>query len=288
MYIRHDYKTNIAGDSILLMKTKEYLEKLEVSVDISSNSNENLQEYHLIHLFNTIRILDTYKFFKNVERYKKKVVLTPIYWNYMSYIPYSYKTAAKISYWKSQDSLRREVFQKVDMILPGSEIEMKEIEKKFKIKKLYRIIPNGVDKIFAFKKEIDFSKKINISDFVLSVGRICPHKNQLSLAKATKNLDIPLVLIGAINDWNYYCQCMKVNRNIIYINEIHHDLLVSAYNAAKVHALVSWYEIPGLVNLEAGLAGCKVITTGEGSTKEYFQNHVEYVDPYDIVDIEKN
>ena len=51
----------------------------------------------------------------------------------------------------------------------------------------------------------------------------------------------------------------------------HHDpLLASAYAAARVFALPSWFETPGLAALEAGLAGCAVAITPFGSTREYF------------------
>ena len=42
----------------------------------------------------------------------------------------------------------------------------------------------------------------------------------------------------------------------------HHDpLLASAYAAARVFALPSWFETPGLAALEAALAGCSVAIT---------------------------
>ena len=46
--------------------------------------------------------------------------------------------------------------------------------------------------------------------------------------------------------------------------------LASAYAAARVFALPSWFETPGLAALEAGLAGCAVAITPYGSTRDYF------------------
>jgi glycosyltransferase involved in cell wall biosynthesis len=48
-----------------------------------------------------------------------------------------------------------------------------------------------------------------------------------------------------------------------------------------VHALVSWYDTPGLVSLEAAMAGCRIVTTDRGSAREYFGSTVDYCDPAD-------
>jgi glycosyltransferase involved in cell wall biosynthesis len=60
----------------------------------------------------------------------------------------------------------------------------------------------------------------------------------------------------------------------------HHDpLLSSAYAAARVFALPSWFETPGLAALEAALAGSPVVITPYGSTRDYFGDLVEYARP---------
>ena len=54
-----------------------------------------------------------------------------------------------------------------------------------------------------------------------------------------------------------------------------HDdpLLASAYAAARVFALPSWFETPGLAALEAALAGARWSITPFGCTREYFGDH---------------
>ncbi len=60
----------------------------------------------------------------------------------------------------------------------------------------------------------------------------------------------------------------------------HHDpVLASAYAAARVFALPSWFETPGLAALEAALAGCSVVITPFGSTRDYFGGLVSYARP---------
>ncbi len=60
-----------------------------------------------------------------------------------------------------------------------------------------------------------------------------------------------------------------------------HDdpLLASAYAAARVLALPSWFETPGLVALEAALAGAAVVVTPFGCAREYFGPLAVYARP---------
>ena len=68
----------------------------------------------------------------------------------------------------------------------------------------------------------------------------------------------------------------------------HHDpLLASAYAAARVFALPSWFETPGLAALEAGLAGCSIAITPYGSTRDYFGDLVEYARPDRVAEIRR-
>jgi glycosyltransferase involved in cell wall biosynthesis len=57
------------------------------------------------------------------------------------------------------------------------------------------------------------------------------------------------------------------------------DLLASAYAAAKVHALPSWFETPGLSSLEAGAYGTRILSTNQGTADEYFLDMAAYVQP---------
>ncbi|GAB6087935.1 glycosyltransferase family 4 protein [Alkaliphilus crotonatoxidans] len=284
--IRDDYLSNMAGDTIQFLKTREYLSKLGLSVDVSHNPYENLEAYDLIHLFNTIRIADTYRFYRNGIKYKKKIVLTPIYWNYFRHMPSKEKGEVEQVYWNEGNRQRKEVFLGVNYILPSAEAEMRQIEIDFNVQKDYSVIPNGVDQQFIKGDGKAFLGRYSIDYFVLCVGRVCKHKNQLSLAKITHRLKVPFVMVGPVNHLGYYYECMKANPDIIYLPSIAHENLAEIYHGARVHCLVSWYEIPGLVNLEAGLAGCHVLTTWEGSTREYFQDLVSYADPHNIDEIE--
>ncbi|MBA7701117.1 hypothetical protein ES703_109848 [subsurface metagenome] len=52
---------NLGGDSIQILKTKEYLEKIGAMIDISTELNPNLSSYDLVHLFNLNRPQEVYE-----------------------------------------------------------------------------------------------------------------------------------------------------------------------------------------------------------------------------------
>src|SRR5690606_10620119 len=125
---------------------------------------EDLKPYDLIHLFNTIRIGDTYNFYRRSKAFKKKIVLTPIYWNYGIYLYRNYQNLKYKYRWGMDNMLRKEVMQNVNLILPSSKAELDIIEKNFRIQKTYKIVYNGVDSCFSDGEAEGFLNKYNIKD----------------------------------------------------------------------------------------------------------------------------
>jgi glycosyltransferase involved in cell wall biosynthesis len=149
------------------------------------------------------------------------------------------------------------------------------------------VVHDGVDKRFFEGAEKEFFGEYGLKDFVLYVGRIEPRKNVLNLIKAIKGTNLELVVVGDYDRETprYYEKCKAAaNESVHFLGRIEHEskLLVSAYYAAKVLALPSWYETPGIVALEAGAAGCNIVITDRGCTKEYFSDFAEYVAPDDL------
>ncbi len=119
---------------------------------------------------------------------------------------------------------------------------------------------------------------------MLFVGRIEPRKNVLGLIRAVRRCKLPLVVIGAAvpGHERYAEHCRRDGRDLVrWLPRMEHDdpRLASAYAAARVFALPSWFETPGLAALEAALAGCAVVLTPFGSTREYFDEMAVYARP---------
>jgi glycosyltransferase involved in cell wall biosynthesis len=189
----------------------------------------------------------------------------------------------------------KDFLETADVIIPTSKMEASVLSKKFRINpaKFFPVYI-GVEKVFSNSSAEFFAQKFGLKDFVLFVGRIEKTKNVLSLIKACREIEIPLVIIGHYNSWEYeyFLECKKLmeqSPNVHYLGFLQpfSKELASAYAAAKVFALPSLHETAGLTALEAGLAGCNVVITRNSFSMEYFKNLALYVNPTSVKDIRK-
>ena len=185
------------------------------------------------------------------------------------------------------EGLQREVWGGSDMLLPNSQAEINIIEQRSAAKPDYVVVPNAADPLFAEARPDWFVNEYGLSDFVLCAANLNLRKNQHSVIRALAGTDLVLVLIGA-PDLRYarYCHnLVKRRANVVFLERLPQQKLASAYAAARVHVLASYYETPGLSSLEAALAGCNIVSTSRGCTREYFGDRAWYCDPADETSI---
>ena len=183
--------------------------------------------------------------------------------------------------------MRKYIYENAEVLLPNSHIEYTYLNEKFGIKNTYIVVPNAVDPCFAEGNEKEFKNKYGLENFILCCAVIHERKNHIRLIRAMKRIDHPLVLIGARAE-RYTRRCMnEAPSNVYFLGELRGKDLVNAYAAAKVHALVSFFETPGLASLEAALADNVIVVTERGCTREYFQNEALYCDPNSVESIRK-
>lgn len=188
---------------------------------------------------------------------------------------------------KDELTHRRQILEWASFLTPGSEIEMKHIQQIFGNAYRYVVVSHGVEPLFAQGNEEDFVKKHGRKDFVLCVSVTFGYrKNQLSLIKALKGTMLPLVIIAGVKstaERSYYNKCQReADSSVYFLPLMPREDLASAYKAARVFALPTLYETPGLVCLEAAAAGCNVVATSVGSAREYLGELAWYCNPYDI------
>ncbi|NLM37374.1 MAG: glycosyltransferase family 4 protein [Firmicutes bacterium] len=272
----------VAGDSVQMNKTREALRQLGVEVEVKTQPTSDFTGYDLVHLFNIIPIEETYQFYQGAKRYGIPIVLSPIYCDPKEFLV-NINNERKdyfLAWWAKTNPLRQEILDGVDLLLPNGLVELELLQKEYKLMTPARFIPNGVDPLFYYANPEKFIRRFGIKDFVLCVGRICRRKNQLSLIKAARSLNQQVVLVGPINDYQYYQACRQEGEGQVrFLGGLTQGWVASAYAACSVHALPSWYETPGLVNLEAGLAGCKLVTTDRGTAREYLGEMAWYCSP---------
>jgi glycosyltransferase involved in cell wall biosynthesis len=290
---------NPGGGEVQLLKTKEYLEKLGVSVKLFDIWHDKLSDFDILHVFGSVK--DALSMMEEAKRVGVKTVLSTICW-------YSWKSA-----WGTQaepkgrilalarhftkeflpviPSRRKRMMQIADVLMPNSEMEAQQLCRYFRVSsEKIRVVPNGVDPVFVDATPDAFIAKYGLKKFALCVGRIEPRKNQLNMIRALSGTQVPFVLIGdPVKSYpEYYQACQNAaGPNIHFLGNIPHDseLLRSAYAACDTFLLASWLETPGLAALEAGLAGARIVITEDGATKAYFRDLASYVNPANVAEI---
>lgn len=321
---RIDLLDRVGGDTTVITDTKDAISRQGVEADINTDRIINLGRYDLIHFFGIMRIHDLYPFFLQGKKQYKKIVVTPIYED-LSYLdkygrvglerfvanilPNDLKELAKglirsikdfsqlklallqlmIPYSKQQ----KDLLKYSNRIISTSYGESILLQKKFSLpKSKFDVIPIGIDKDTTKGDKNDFINKYNLKNFILSVGRIEPKKNQLAILKALGNAQIPIVFVGSLSDYHpeYTKKFIKLLRkypNACYLGVLNKKMLISGYAAAKVHVLASWFETLGIVSMEAAINKCNIVTTSMGYAREYFGDLAWYCDSRDIDSIKK-
>lgn len=186
----------------------------------------------------------------------------------------------------------RRLMREASALLPNTEAEARQVSALFLSSPApIHVVPNGAEERFAHGDPALFRARTGIDGpFVLNVARVEKRKNQLRLIEAVKGTGLKLVVIGKESRDGYSQACRALAAGdpaIVFLPPIPHDdpLLASAYAAARVFALPSRLETPGIAALEAGIAGARVVVTPVGGAREYFGNDAWYPDPRSIASI---
>jgi glycosyltransferase involved in cell wall biosynthesis len=326
MKVLFQTRTNLydapGGDMVQMLKTKEFLEKLGVHVDISLELEPDLSEYDLVHLFNLMEPQDIYLQMRNAKKQNKKIALSTIYGLYTEFereargglfqklanvlSPYQIgyiKTIVKhfsekrfhkgvyTMIYKGFYGLMKEIVDNTTVFLPNSISEMDRVAKEFQLKNfLFFSIPNAIDKKIFSKDSVTTktNKYAEFQDCILCAARIEGRKSTLNLVKAVKGTNYKLVLAGkeSKNQKKYVQEVREsAGDNVIFLGAISHEDLRDLYTVAKVHALVSWMETPGLSSLEAAAMDCNIVVTRKGDTYDYFEDFAFYCEPDNVISI---
>jgi len=327
MKVLFQSRTNLfdapGGDMVQMLKTKEFLEKLGVTVDVSLEFEPDLTDYDLVHLFNLMEPQDIYRQMINAKKQNKKIALSTIYGLYTEFerkarggifqkvanflSPYQinylktlikhyfekrfHKGVFKMIY-KGYYGLMKEIVDNTSVFLPNSVSEMNRVATEFNLKNYNFVsIPNAIDKsVFSDTDTEKLNKYSEFKDCILCAARIEGRKSTLNLVKAVKGTNYKLVLVGkeSQNQKKYVEQVHEeAGDNVTFLGAISHDDLRDLYKVAKVHVLASWMETPGLSSLEAAAMGCNIVVTKKGDTYDYFEDYAFYCEPDDVDSIKR-
>lgn len=287
------------GGENQLVQTGRHLEAMGASVRLFSPWTDRLEHARVLHLFGMSR--EGLELARRARARGTPMVLSPICW----FEPSALWTLERrwtrrlsgLAAWSIRQMVpslpgwRRELLALCDRVLPNSQAEARQLVALFGVApQRIEVVPNGVLGAFRSASPALFRSRYGGEDFVLFVGRIEPRKNLLGLIRAVRSLGLPLVVMGEApaESRSYFERCRNEGGDQVrWLGARDHDdpLLVSAYAAARVFALPSWFETPGLAALEAALAGAALVITPIGSTREYFGDRVQYARPNRIAGI---
>jgi glycosyltransferase involved in cell wall biosynthesis len=283
------------GGEMQLLQTGRALEVLGYGIRPFVPWLDRLEDFRLLHLFGMSR--EGLELARIARRRHVPVVLSTICWiepralralgrsrtsGCVDAAKWTVKRMVPGFGWRS------ELVRLADGLAPNSVAEGRQLVRYFGAEaRRVRPIPNGVDPRFCDGDGGAF----DMTDFVLYVGRVEPRKNVLELIRSTKRLKMPLVIIGDVvpGHEDYASSCRTEGTHTRWVPRLDHDdpRLASAYASARVFALPSWFETPGLSALEAGLAGTAVVVTPWGCTREYFGELARYARPDRPVDLDR-
>jgi len=300
------------GDSVVMKHLQKGLISKGHKVDINANSNCDLSSYDIVHIFNFILPQITNAFARNALQQNIPFVITsmqenfPLYRNkafstfltFKQYLKYNQdynlysrlielvnKHDSNVSQNQHSDNITSYfAANNAEMIFACSDKEAEYIRQLHPSSKV-SVVQLGSTITESTCRQNLFVDKFGVKDFVLCVARLEVRKNQLMLLKALEDDDIPLVFAdgGFAFQQTYADLCRKFKRKgkTIFTGRLTNDFLISAYKAAAVHCLPSWFELPGLVTLEAAQYGCKVVASSWGSIVDYMGNSCYYCSPDD-------
>lgn len=283
------------GGENQLVQTSRQLEELGVSIRLFSPWVDRLDGARLLHLYGMSR--EGLELARVARSRRVPVVLSPICWfepgALLALAPNRVRGSIDVAKWAARKAWpklpgwRRELLSLSNAILPNSRAEADQLVALFGAdRSRIHVVPNGVDPRFLSASPDLFRERYGDRDFVLYAGRIEPRKNVRGLAIAARMAGLPLVVIGSpVPGCELYAEsCVREAGSFgTWLGRVDASdpLLESAMTAARVFALPSWFETPGLAALEAASAGASVVITPNGCTREYFGDRVEYARPDD-------
>lgn len=185
-------------------------------------------------------------------------------------------------------SAQRAVLQGADALLVLTAKEQRDILRDFGPLDAARFerVGNGIEP-FSLEDGAERARDVD----VCVVGRIEARKNQIAILRALERLGVSGMFAGRENP-NHKAYCNEFKRLIggsasTYLGGLSQADTQSLMRRSRVHVSASWFEVSSLVDIEAHVAGCSVVSSKCGGTHEILGERALYVDPGSPQDIEQ-
>jgi tetratricopeptide (TPR) repeat protein len=305
MQTRSNVFTQRGGDTVVLERTSAGLTKLGVEVVVDPSGTVEPRGFDLVHLFNFATPTITGPQAQRALTAGVPYVVTTLYEDTPQFHTQSHYIAVKLIEYVRKGQTRDSwsmTYRELGSITPSGRFAVDAIALN-----AAALLPNGLGEAKALTRDFPNSKLITpvmvgseigvtegpelfretygVSDFVLCVGRLESRKNQLMLLKALEDSEIPVVLAaGGFSYQPEYDQAVRTfvrKGKTLVLGSLDPRMLASAYAACRIHVLPSWYELPGLVSLEAAAQNKNIVVTRTGTTADYVGSTAFYCLPWD-------
>lgn len=282
------------GDTQQVHETARALRTRGVNVDVVLSGNPmNVEDYDLIHFFNLGRPADLLRYPGTLRR---PLFISTIWVDYgTSASAEYYKTIARgvlgndrippLSYLlKGQAASVETVARAADLWITTTEPERIRLQENFGESIPTLVVPPGLPAEYIEPLPPEDEKRHGI----LCVGRFEPLKNQLTLIRALKDLDVQVTFVGnpASNNSAYYNQCRKeATANMNFRPHSSYAALQLLYRSHHTVVVPSHFETFGLTALEGLSQGCKVILSNKAESAELLREHVHLFNPTDPAEL---
>ncbi|MBN2653623.1 MAG: glycosyltransferase [Nitrospirae bacterium] len=297
-----------------VLNTIDMLKRKGVHADISLSNQPSGLGYDLVHLFhNAWETQDGLSQISSVKSNNAKVVISTIYMDpsETNFVINVINRIFKIHSKRERESLLEKLAQKrltagdlrqdmrfyarwnieedqkalleiADRLICFSYTEMRQMSLNLDRTRPFSIVYNSAnEETFGVHGPEIFTEQYGLKDFVIAAGHIEWRKNQLMLLYAMRDIpEIPIVIVGAKTDDEYYELCRAwSHKNTLFISQLKHRHLASAFAAARVHALPSWIEGISLSSIESSMCGCAPVVADRAGEIEYYGEYGFYANP---------
>ncbi len=188
--------------------------------------------------------------------------------------------------------------ENADKIIAISEQTKRDIVEFLKIDEAkIEVIYQGCNAVFKEKQTEKFKREIlnkhNLPDeFILNVGTVEERKNIISVIKAIKNINVPLVVVGGKTSYfREVIKCVEQNNlenRVYFLEELSVQELSALYQIATIFVYPSIFEGFGIPIIEAIYSKTPVITSKGSCFSEAGGLNSIYINSKDVEDLEYN
>lgn len=236
-----------------------------------ANNLSGLADYDLVHMFAAVSPDWGLPAAVAVKQAGKPLIISPIWWTRRPRLDF-YGLGADVYPGYTQHVAQ--VMNLADLLAVYTMSEALQVWQLLP-RKWVHVMGCGHDGVQGYVQEAE--------DYVVTIGRIEKHKNQMGLALACRELGYPLHCIGPVADEPYAAKVRALGATVH--GEMDHNETMAWLARARVYALPSFSENVSVSSCEAAALWVPAVLGNIGCEPEFFGPGATYCNPADWRDI---